>query len=54
VIQRLLVLGALAGLGGLPQLSRPGAQIGNLPVGLGLIGSRGSDLALAGLDSLVS
>ncbi|MFM7732213.1 MAG: amidase family protein [Cyanobium sp.] len=52
VLQRLLILGALAGLGGLPQLSRPGALVDGLPVGLGVIGSRGSDLALARLDSV--
>lgn len=52
VLQRLLILGALAGLGALPQLSRPGALVDGLPVGLGVIGSRGSDLALARLDSV--
>ncbi len=49
VLRRLLILGALAGLGGLPQLSRPGARVEGLPVGLGVIGSRGCDAGLLAL-----
>jgi amidase len=52
VLRRLLILGALAGLAGLPQLSRPGALVHDLPVGLGLIASRGCDAALLALASL--
>jgi amidase len=52
VLRRLLILGALAGLAGLPQLSRPGARVDDLPVGLGLIASRGCDAALLALASL--
>ncbi|MFN9618519.1 MAG: amidase family protein [Synechococcaceae cyanobacterium] len=52
VLRRLLMLGALAGLAGLPQLSRPGARVDDLPVGLGLIASRGCDTALLSLASL--
>jgi len=54
VLRRLLILGALAGLGGLPQLSRPGAQVEGLPVGLGVIGSRGCDAGLLALLNVSS
>ncbi len=53
VLRRLLILGALTGLGGLPQLSRPGALVDGLPVGLGVIGSRGCDGALLALLNLL-
>lgn len=45
VIQRLLQLGALASLGGLPQLARPGAEDAEdgLPVGLGVLTRAGGD-----------
>ncbi|MEL6317356.1 MAG: amidase, partial [Pseudomonadota bacterium] len=43
---RLLGLFCAAGLGGLPQLSIPGARAGGAPVGLSLIGGRGRDAAL--------
>lgn len=52
VLRRLLILGALAGLAGLPQLSWPGAHVDDLPVGLGLMASRGCDAALLSLASL--
>jgi amidase len=51
VLRRLLILGALAGLAGLPQLSRPGARVEGMPVGLGLIGSRGCDAGLLSLGN---
>jgi amidase len=51
VLRRLLILGALAGLAGLPQLSRPGARVGGMPVGLGLIGSRGCDAGLLAVST---
>lgn len=43
---RCLTLTAPAGLAGLPQISLPLAQAGGLPVGVGLIGPRGSDRML--------
>jgi Asp-tRNA(Asn)/Glu-tRNA(Gln) amidotransferase A subunit family amidase len=48
VIQRLLQLGALASLGGLPQLARPGALDSDhgLPVGLGVLTHAGGDRLL--------
>jgi amidase len=54
VLRRVLILGALAGLAGLPQLSRPGATVAGLPVGLGLIGSRGGDADLLALGSVAA
>ena len=52
VLRRLLILGSLAGLAGLPQLSRPGARVDGMPVGLGLIGSRGCDAGLLAIGSV--
>ena len=48
VIQRLLQLGALASLAGLPQLARPGAVDSEhgLPVGLGVLIHSGGDRLL--------
>jgi amidase len=43
--RRLIALTAVAGLAGLPQVSLPVAQVGGRPVGLGLVGPRGSDEA---------
>jgi amidase len=34
---------AIAGLGGLPQVSLPGASVDGLPAGLSLVGERGAD-----------
>eukprot|EP00197_Chlamydomonas_leiostraca_P010467 CAMPEP_0202864410 /NCGR_PEP_ID=MMETSP1391-20130828/4662_1 /ASSEMBLY_ACC=CAM_ASM_000867 /TAXON_ID=1034604 /ORGANISM="Chlamydomonas leiostraca, Strain SAG 11-49" /LENGTH=452 /DNA_ID=CAMNT_0049544145 /DNA_START=218 /DNA_END=1576 /DNA_ORIENTATION=+ len=42
----LISLTCVAGLSGSPQISVPGATVGGLPVGLGLIGPPGSDEAL--------
>ncbi|MGH7268398.1 MAG: amidase [Candidatus Rokuibacteriota bacterium] len=39
----------IAGLGGLPQVSLPMAELDGLPLGLSLVGARGSDLALLAL-----
>ncbi len=39
----------IAGLGGLPQISLPVAEIDGLPLGLSLVGPRGSDMQLLGL-----
>jgi amidase len=39
----------ITGLGGLAQISLPLAEIGGLPLGLSLVGPRGSDLQLLGL-----
>ena len=36
----------IAGLGGLPQLSLPLAELDGLPLGLSLVGARGTDMAL--------
>jgi amidase len=43
---RITCLAAHGGLAGLPQLSLPGALVDGLPVGLSILGSRGSDAAL--------
>lgn len=43
---RALSLTAIAGLGKLPQVNLPVAEVDGAPVGLGLIGARGSDEAL--------
>ncbi len=48
-VGRLTELTCIAGLAGLPQLSLPLATHDGIPVGLSLIGSRGSDEALLGL-----
>jgi amidase len=39
----------IAGLGGLPQISLPLAELDGLPLGLSLVGARGSDLRLLAL-----
>ena len=39
----------IAGLGGLPQISLPMAELGGLPLGLSLNGPRGADMQLLGL-----
>ncbi|EIE22650.1 amidase [Coccomyxa subellipsoidea C-169] len=44
--KRLISLTCIAGLSGLPQVSLPVAKVEGCPVGLGLIGPRGSDEAL--------
>jgi amidase len=43
---RLTTLTAHGGLTGVPQVSLPGARAGSLPVGLSIVGARGSDAAL--------
>ncbi|HEY3912071.1 MAG TPA: amidase [Stellaceae bacterium] len=43
---RILCLCAHGGLTGVPQISIPGATVGGLPVGLSMVGSRGSDTSL--------
>jgi amidase len=43
---RLLCLAAHGGLTGVPQVSLPGAHVGGLPVGLSVVGARGSDTTL--------
>jgi amidase len=46
---RIVDLTCIAGLTGLPQMSLPLGQCGDLPVGLSLIGARGADRALLAL-----
>ena len=43
----------VAGLGGLPQISLPIAEVGGLPLGLSLVGGRGGDADLVGLAAAV-
>ena len=43
---RITCLAAHGGLTGLPQVSLPGAQVDGLPVGLSILGARGSDAML--------
>jgi amidase len=43
---RILCLAAHGGLTGAPQVSLPGAAVEGLPVGLSIVGGRGSDAAL--------
>ena len=51
---RLLALTAPAGLGGLPQVTLPLAPLEEGPIGLSLIGPRGSDRALLALAAAIS
>ncbi len=51
---RALVLGALASLAGLPQVTLPIAEVDGCPFGLSLIGPRGSDRALLAAAELVA
>ncbi|HEY2993560.1 MAG TPA: amidase [Methylomirabilota bacterium] len=46
VRSRILCLAAHGGLAGFPQVSVPGAHAGGLPVGLSILGARGSDATL--------
>ena len=46
---RALALTSVAGIGRLPQVSLPVAQVGNVPVGLSLVGARGEDAFLLAL-----
>ncbi len=43
---RINCLAAHGGLTGVPQVSLPGASVDGLPVGLSILGARGSDAAL--------
>ncbi len=43
---RITALCAHGGLTGVPQVSIPSAEVGGLPVGLSIIGARGSDAML--------
>ena len=45
--ERISALTCLGGLTGLPQVNLPGATVGGAPVGLSIVGARGSDLELA-------
>ena len=48
-VSRLATLTCIAGLTGLPQVSLPFGCAGSIPVGLSLIGWRGSDAQLIGM-----
>jgi amidase len=48
---RITCLTSHGGLTGVPQVSLPGATVGGLPVGLSIVGSRGSDAALVAVAS---
>jgi amidase len=45
--ERISALTCMGGLTGCPQVNLPGARVGGAPVGLSIIGPRGSDLELA-------
>jgi amidase len=45
--ERISALTCLGGLTGSPQVNLPGATVGGAPVGLSIVGARGSDLELA-------
>jgi amidase len=47
-VHRIVDLTGIAGLAGCPQVNLPVAVIGEIPVGLSLIGWRGGDAALVG------
>ena len=47
-VHRIVDLTAIAGLAGCPQVNLPLATVGEIPVGLSLIGWRGGDAALVG------
>ncbi len=49
-----LMVNAIAGLAGLPQVSLPLAEADGLPVGISILGGRGQDEALLDLASLLS
>jgi amidase len=53
-VDRIVHLTCIAGLAGLPQVSLPLANHGGVPVGLSLIGWRGSDSALLALAKALS
>lgn len=44
-----LTIGSIAGLGGFPQVTLPIAAVDGCPIGLGVLGARGSDRSLLGL-----
>lgn len=43
---RTLAIGAISGVGRLPQVSMPLARVGSAPIGLSLVGAQGEDLSL--------
>jgi amidase len=45
--ERISALTSLGGLTGSPQVNLPGALVGGAPVGLSIVGAKGTDLALA-------
>ncbi len=53
-IPRAISLGAIAGLGGLPQVTLPVAAVDGAPVGLSLVAARGEDLPLLAIAATLS
>ena len=53
ILSRIVSLTCIAGTTGRPQISLPLAEVDGLPVGLSLIGARGSDEMLIGFASRV-
>jgi amidase len=51
---RITALCAHGGLTGVPQVSLPGATVGGLPVGLSLLGARGSDASLVAVARAIA
>jgi amidase len=51
---RITALCAHGGLTGHPQVSIPGATVGGLPVGLSIVGPRGSDASLVAVAGAVA
>ena len=51
VRSRILCLAAHGGLCGFPQVTIPGAEVDGAPVGLSVLGARGTDAALGALAS---
>jgi amidase len=51
---RLLCLCCHGGLTGVPQISIPGATVGGLPIGLSIVGGRGTDASLVAVATALT
>jgi amidase len=51
---RILCLCAHGGLTGVPQISIPGATVDGLPIGLSIVGGRGTDAALVAVAAALA